>query len=67
MLREPDLDLKKSIQPAQAADDVKQHLKDLSSEMSSSASAHHLSRNFKANESKVSKSPSIQNKTASFC
>ena len=63
MLREPDLDLQKAIQLGQAAEDTKQHLEDLSSEMTSSASVHRLSRNTHSKDDKVSKTRFQPNKS----
>ena len=63
-LRELDLELWKAIQLGQAREDTKQCLKDLSSEVTSSASIHHLSWNVHSKEDKVSKSHSQPTKSA---
>ena len=54
MLREPDLDLQKAIKLGQAAEETKQHIKELSSEMNSQASVNYVTKNSKAVKSQMS-------------
>ena len=64
MLREPDLDLQKAIKLGQAAEETKYRIKELSSEMNSQASVHHVTKNTKAVKSQMFKSRTGYNKSA---